>query len=103
MAKDTMPRPWFLDLVPLIVVLLAVAHVLALNTISSSIIYKLVNWLPPRLCFCVSKCNIFVDFLVVILSSLLIQELTNTEQIVKFEAKSSAVVKRYFCISIFPA
>uniref|UniRef100_A0A6N2KCC6 Uncharacterized protein n=1 Tax=Salix viminalis TaxID=40686 RepID=A0A6N2KCC6_SALVM len=94
MAKDTMPRPWFLDLVPLIVVLLAVAHVLALNTISSSIIYKLVNWLPPRLCFCVSKCNIFVDFLV---------ELTNTEQIVKFEAKSSAVVKRYFCISIFPA
>ncbi|KAI5556080.1 hypothetical protein POPTR_018G014101v4 [Populus trichocarpa] len=30
MAKDTMPRPWFLDLVPLMVVLLAVAHVLAL-------------------------------------------------------------------------
>jgi tellurite resistance protein TehA-like permease len=32
MAKDTMPRPWFLDLVPLMVVLLAVAHVLALVT-----------------------------------------------------------------------
>ncbi|CAK7354042.1 unnamed protein product [Dovyalis caffra] len=30
MAKDTMPRPWFLDLVPLLVVLLAAVHVLAL-------------------------------------------------------------------------
>ncbi|KAJ8758761.1 hypothetical protein K2173_000482 [Erythroxylum novogranatense] len=30
MTKDSMPRPWFLDLVPLLVVLLIAAHVLAL-------------------------------------------------------------------------
>ncbi|KAF9662019.1 hypothetical protein SADUNF_Sadunf18G0009600 [Salix dunnii] len=188
MAKDTMPRPWFLDLVPLMVVLLAVAHVLALPlrnspreirgnekilrkklllevdirnqqlfflskrcqiemmfanneytttrclgwfsigmsamrhmdvsnlppnvfvfemqiTISSNIIYKLVMgciWLPHRLCFCISKCYIFLDnclrdvesclpiayLCLSRWSSLLIQALTNTA--------SSAVVKRDF-------
>ncbi|CAI0376571.1 unnamed protein product [Linum tenue] len=30
MARDSMPRPWFLDLVPFIVVVLIAAHVLAL-------------------------------------------------------------------------
>ncbi|OAY53566.1 uncharacterized protein LOC110610651 [Manihot esculenta] len=30
MAESVVPRPWFLDLVPLLVVLLIAAHVLAL-------------------------------------------------------------------------
>ncbi|CAN1184914.1 hypothetical protein LINPERPRIM_LOCUS39270 [Linum perenne] len=30
MARDSIPRPWFLDFVPFIVVVLIAAHVLAL-------------------------------------------------------------------------